>query len=503
MNRTRKTSSGTYKKMEPTGPKVLSRYLRSPTGSCHDNCKSAIKETTETKAINPFPKRVPKSPADRTHVDAPISVNRIKKSPSVIPRVITRNLKNNNVVKDQIEPKKRDLKTENSRAKTSSRTPIRRHSDIFLPNKAMPLPSSRSPKRRLSEVIHPNRDLASVSNASLIRGSRIIKNESRKDLKIPLVNKRSSSLKTTVSTLKINAKVPPLRTYKSLPKLEVRGSRKPKPARPIEKVVPEKTLHVIEPKHDIEITKSQSQISPDSTHPRNGLEEYSPSMEHDNPAKDGQQDDQNGLQVSPSMEDDNPANDGQQDDQNGQVSSPSIEDDNPTKEDHQDDQNGMQVSSPSMEDDTTEKHGQLNDYVSISEVDDTEDTIRVGKLVVETSDGSPSDLRFRRGTILSPQSDNNSPRQLEFKKGTELDEETGEAEKVSLRRLSSDGEVCIPESHVISVDLKHQETKEKIDPGLFNNVIEETASKLIRARKSKVKALVGAFENIVSGSRTS
>jgi hypothetical protein len=33
---------------------------------------------------------------------------------------------------------------------------------------------------------------------------------------------------------------------------------------------------------------------------------------------------------------------------------------------------------------------------------------------------------------------------------------------------------------------------------LFNNVIEETASKLVETRKSKVKALVGAFETVIS-----
>lgn len=33
---------------------------------------------------------------------------------------------------------------------------------------------------------------------------------------------------------------------------------------------------------------------------------------------------------------------------------------------------------------------------------------------------------------------------------------------------------------------------------LLNNVIEETASRLVVSRKSKVKALVGAFETVIS-----
>jgi hypothetical protein len=50
------------------------------------------------------------------------------------------------------------------------------------------------------------------------------------------------------------------------------------------------------------------------------------------------------------------------------------------------------------------------------------------------------------------------------------------------------------------VVLRHQnvEGKKKQNPGLYNNVIEETASKLTELRKSKVKALVGAFETVIS-----
>ncbi|KAM5570838.1 hypothetical protein ABKV19_011473 [Rosa sericea] len=49
------------------------------------------------------------------------------------------------------------------------------------------------------------------------------------------------------------------------------------------------------------------------------------------------------------------------------------------------------------------------------------------------------------------------------------------------------------------VVLRHQDVKgKKGDQKLFNNVIEETASKLVETRKSKVKALVGAFETVIS-----
>jgi len=50
-----------------------------------------------------------------------------------------------------------------------------------------------------------------------------------------------------------------------------------------------------------------------------------------------------------------------------------------------------------------------------------------------------------------------------------------------------------------NVVLKHQDVGgKKQNPRLYNNVIEETATMLAELRKSKVKALVGAFETVIS-----
>lgn len=46
---------------------------------------------------------------------------------------------------------------------------------------------------------------------------------------------------------------------------------------------------------------------------------------------------------------------------------------------------------------------------------------------------------------------------------------------------------------------RHQDVQRKIDgKGLFNNVIEKTANKLVEIRKIKVRAMVGAFETAIS-----
>ncbi|XP_010258172.1 PREDICTED: muscle M-line assembly protein unc-89-like [Nelumbo nucifera] len=112
-------------------------------------------------------------------------------------------------------------------------------------------------------------------------------------------------------------------------------------------------------------------------------------------------------------------------------------------------------------------------------------------------------LKFRSGKVISPQSENDVPRKLRFRQGRLLEgNQNGKADagRRSFRRIEtsdSNQNGTKPESE--KVVLKHQDAQEKKDvQGLFNNVIEETASKLVEKRKSKVKALVGAFETVIS-----
>ncbi|KAA8541002.1 hypothetical protein F0562_024860 [Nyssa sinensis] len=73
-----------------------------------------------------------------------------------------------------------------------------------------------------------------------------------------------------------------------------------------------------------------------------------------------------------------------------------------------------------------------------------------------------------------------------------------DTERRSLRRVVDEKlNETKPESE--KVVLRHQDVEGKKDvQSLLNNVIEETASKLVQTRKSKVKALVGAFETVIS-----
>ncbi|XP_076944111.1 uncharacterized protein LOC143614599 [Bidens hawaiensis] len=193
-----------------------------------------------------------------------------------------------------------------------------------------------------------------------------------------------------------------------------------------------------------------------------------------------------------------------------------------------DDEVEVEVSDGSETVDVNEMEASVENHKKIS---------RKGRMVIsEEKNDKGVKLRFRRGKILDIQSENNGPRRLKFKrrvikdneddqniatrsyKSKTLDVETeingprklkftkgkvmeGKEEKRVRRRFEKKyvEEKKDSNNGPESVVLKHQEEQGKKDAqGLFNNVIEETASKLVESRKSKVKALVGAFETVIS-----
>ncbi|PHT56277.1 hypothetical protein CQW23_04763 [Capsicum baccatum] len=80
----------------------------------------------------------------------------------------------------------------------------------------------------------------------------------------------------------------------------------------------------------------------------------------------------------------------------------------------------------------------------------------------------------------------------------------GEIKDSNIRkRIFKKKEVDGDKSNTIPISgkivLRHQDVQEKKDvQGLLNNVIEKTMDKLIESGKSKVKALVGDFETMIS-----
>ncbi|KAL3813435.1 hypothetical protein ACJIZ3_014703 [Penstemon smallii] len=129
-------------------------------------------------------------------------------------------------------------------------------------------------------------------------------------------------------------------------------------------------------------------------------------------------------------------------------------------------------------------------------------TLRKNRVMIvsEEKHRSPVKLKFRSGKVVDLQSDNNSPQRLKFRRVRALGAEDGKSDL--RRRIFAKGGLNDDASKDLSSEkivLKHHDVQGKKDAqGLFNNVIEETASKLVKSRKSKVKALVGAFETVIS-----
>ncbi|URE42804.1 Plant calmodulin-binding domain [Musa troglodytarum] len=114
---------------------------------------------------------------------------------------------------------------------------------------------------------------------------------------------------------------------------------------------------------------------------------------------------------------------------------------------------------------------------------------------------TPQKLKFRRGKIIELQPECKGLRRLRFRRGRLMSKsaDDGQVERMNFQRSEMGAPVSDPSPESKGVVLKHQDTQEKKDiQGLFNNVIEETASKLVESRRSKVKALVGAFETVIS-----
>ncbi|XP_022134206.1 uncharacterized protein LOC111006524 [Momordica charantia] len=126
----------------------------------------------------------------------------------------------------------------------------------------------------------------------------------------------------------------------------------------------------------------------------------------------------------------------------------------------------------------------------------------LGMYQSEGKDPQSTKLSFRRGKIIDIRSESNSPRRLKFRRGRQLGENQRAVDgfRKNFKKVKEvDSDTNTIETAPETVVLRHQDVQGKKDAqGLFNNVIEETASKLVETRKSKVKALVGAFETVIS-----
>ncbi|KAM7269639.1 hypothetical protein ACFE04_025136 [Oxalis oulophora] len=129
----------------------------------------------------------------------------------------------------------------------------------------------------------------------------------------------------------------------------------------------------------------------------------------------------------------------------------------------------------------------------------------IKRAVAEIKDAVAQKLKFRRGKVIEPQTEIVAPRRLKFKRrviAESILSKGGDTESRSSKKDDEDTKVeidSIQSEESKKIMLKRQDLERKKDVEIsYNNVIEETASKLVETRKSKVKALVGAFETVIS-----
>ncbi|XP_010423169.1 PREDICTED: B3 domain-containing protein Os02g0598200-like [Camelina sativa] len=109
---------------------------------------------------------------------------------------------------------------------------------------------------------------------------------------------------------------------------------------------------------------------------------------------------------------------------------------------------------------------------------------------------------FKKGKVIEPKTEDSTATSIKFKKRVvqepKLRSDVNKKKKNLKDRREGIGKIN-GEGKREKVVLRHRkvEVKKKLQT-LFNNVIEETVNKLEEVRKSKVKALVGAFETVIS-----
>ncbi|KAF3547358.1 hypothetical protein DY000_02000337 [Brassica cretica] len=114
-------------------------------------------------------------------------------------------------------------------------------------------------------------------------------------------------------------------------------------------------------------------------------------------------------------------------------------------------------------------------------------------------------LSFKKGKVLEPKAEDPTLTSIKFKKRVVQEPKLRSDVNKNKNNLKDKGEGVGKMSYNSGegvrekVVLRHRKVQEKKKVGtLFNNVIEETVNKLGEERKSRVKALVGAFETVIS-----
>ncbi|POO01946.1 Calmodulin-binding domain [Trema orientale] len=532
------------------GMKVLSRYLRASTGSCHDYCKYGRKHEVEAKARVPIRNFIMERGGEGWGVETAASAERkinfsISSKPS--PGSETR----------------KEVSSSSKRGTLSLEEDLSAFEGIDVSVQENPNNPNLEPKQSNLSSLPGHGCSINERNRETGKGKAVVEGQySRRTSKNRSKERRTSLLGERKALVPPTA---PLSTKNSVRRALCTIARKTQnkikdaePENASNENIPEKTLYIIES------TLENRTLEPtqDAVHTPNNSSPSSTSTTRSTPySQKISRPSRSGIPASRSPPSpSSPGNKGLR---------RTRQETHGTKPPLSSLQLSLSSTSPSEYPDSKENGVTSLHQTKLTEKKkaslQAEHRIRArgaGKLVSESKDCSVQKMRFRRGTVLDLKPENNTPRRLKFRRVKLLGEiqngkedipkgsiesnevvfkdQNGEGKgatiKRSLRRKeSSEGELISAKTSSHKAVLRHQgaegttrrrsfrrkETNgselagtrtnsekvvlrhqnvagKKEVQSLFNNVIEETASKLVESRKSKVKALVGAFETVIS-----
>ncbi|KAK4374588.1 hypothetical protein RND71_005265 [Anisodus tanguticus] len=456
VSRLRRNSTGSLG-FEMGESKVLSRYLGVPTRSCHDMCKHGFEHDSPTKARIPRPTR-----ATLGKIPERKKVPGSTKLPSEIKSQTTR------------QDNGQELPASTKRAAAF----VNHHSDF----------PSRSHQRRYSDIFIPGR--SSKLQESLLDGSSSSRNHSCKTGK----DGRASELSKKKSVVTSNVSLSPKSSVKKV--LSTTSSNNsPRKASQLNNsrtsLTPSKTGQI---SHE-NVTKKTSHLRESKTKSHTtGISQENNNAKESSLDRDGPK---RGKTASSSVcSPCSPQSSGGGSSRNigiiqSSVCSSSLM--SPSSNSANESANSDGTGSSTRQNVTTTQKQDIKPQ-------------RAGQVGLENEDCGPKVLKFKKGKTIDNQSEISSPRRQNFRQVTVQDKcenengnGNGNPRGKNLRRSTADGHLDAAKDKVMTVNLRShaiEDTKET--PSLFNNVIEVTASKLAETRRSKVKALVGAFETIIS-----
>ncbi|CAL0318725.1 unnamed protein product [Lupinus luteus] len=448
---------------------VISRYLRASSGSCHDLCKNGNKTAFEINDKHSTPRRA-------SFHSKPMKMPAVNRRMSIDSKLSITSIADTNRL--ELPTKSSDIKKQRVKE-----VPENRNNASLV--KAKPLFLSKSHVSSITKTTKHD-----VSSMFMVKTQSKATSEKKETLSKSSSGRAKS---TSKSTFEVRAKElskkpviflnPNSAALKTIPSMESSESIGGQRSSKIKMEKREGSREVVLPSRASLSSKPSPRINARNN---NSLKIVSPEPRRVEPKKLNDEVEEKTLYVI-NVESINQTS---QSDQNGsQDIEPSPEfSTSVSQSTSQSDQEKTEHSTGEFEEDSSSGNRE-------AEVIDNKDSLKVeengnpqkGEIVfLEYKECQMLKLKMVRGKLVETQFEKISPKKLKFRRGKLLQEnatdvnidDITDSEKANLRYPEVDGK--------------------KDEQSLLNNVIEERARELVKYEKGKVKALVNAFEAIIS-----